>query len=172
MTSRSRAWINRAAFTLGVVVASGAVAAGHVPVGDRPLDAGLTVAASATGGLAAVPEGRVLVTHRLAPGAAPVQGGVRVTNQTSGAVSVLVRAGSKERWLDDALRVELRAGGGRPLRVTLGELRRWRRLGPALAPHRRERVAVRVWIPASAGGDHEGRRADVTLEFLREGAHT
>jgi hypothetical protein len=171
MTSRSRAWINRAGFTLGLALAAGTVAAGHVPAGERPLDARLTVTAGATGGLAAAPEGRVLGTHRLAPGAAPARGVVRLSNQTSGAVSVLVRAGAKERWFDDSLRVELRARGGRPLRATLGELSRWRRLGPALPPQRQERIAVRVWIPASAGG-HEGRRADVTLEFLRRGART
>jgi hypothetical protein len=171
MTSRSKAWINRAGFTLGLAIAAGAVAAGHVPAGERPLDARLIVSASATGGLTAVPEGRVLVTHRLAPGAFPAHGRVRLSNQTSGAVSVLVRAGAKERWLDDALRVELRAGGGRPLRATLGELRRWRPLGLSLAAQRRERVAVRAWIPASAGTGHEGRLVDLTLDFLRRGAH-
>jgi hypothetical protein len=67
------------------------------------------------------------------------------------------------------VRLQLRAGHASPLRATLADLRRWRRLPPALAPRRRERVSVRVWIPTSVDGGHEGRRAEVTLEFVRKG---
>ena len=170
MTSQGKAWISRAAFVVGVVLAAAAVAAGHVPQGGHELRAELKLSATATGGLAITPERRVLATGRLAPGTRPVRARVRLLNQTSRAVSVLVRAASTDHALDDSVQVELRAGARRPLRATLGQLRRWRRVGPSLSAHRREPVAVRIWIPRSHERGHEGRHADVTLEFLRRGA--
>lgn len=170
MTTRAGPWISRAGFAIGVALATAVVAAGQVPAGGRALDAQLNVSAAATGGLAVSAEGRTLAKRRLAPGARRLVARVRLLNQTSGPVRVLVRAASAERALDASLRVELRIGGGRPLRATLGELRRWRRIGAPLAAHRRAPVHVLIWIPRSAGGGHEGRQADVTLEFLRRGA--
>jgi hypothetical protein len=169
VTYQGQAWISRVAFVVGVVLAAAVVAAGAVPQGGRELRAELKVSATATGGLAITPESRVLARGRLAPGTRPVRARVKLLNQTSRAVSVLVRASSTEHDLDDSVRVELRAGHGRPLRATLGQLRRWRRIGPSLEAHRREPVALRIWIPRSDGG-YEGRRSDVTLEFLRRGA--
>ena len=169
MTTRAKSWISRAGFVAGALLAAAVVAAGHVPQGGHELRAELKLSATATGGLAITPEGRLLATGRVAPGKRPVRARVRLLNQTSGAVSVLVRAGSTDHALGDSVRVELRAGAGRPLRATLGQLRRWRRVGPSLAAHRSEPVAVRLWIPRSDGG-HEGRQSDVTLEFLRRGA--
>ena len=172
MTTRAKPWISRAGFAIGAVLATAVLAAGQVPAGGRALQAQVNVSATATGGLAVSPEGRALAKRRLTPGAPPLVARVRLLNQTSGTVQVLVRAASAERALDASVRVELRAGAGRPLRATLGELRRWRRVGAPLAAHRRTPVALRIWIPRSASGAHEGRRADVTLEFLRRGAST
>jgi hypothetical protein len=171
MTSRGKPWINRAGFALGVVLAAGIVAAGKVPDGDRPVDARLTIAATATGGLAAFPEGEVLAPRRLAPGSPAARARVSLLNQTSGTVQVLVRAEAGDRALDDAVHLKLRPVHGRPLRTTLGELRRWRPLGRALPAHGREAVRIEVRIPASADGA-AGRRSEVSLEFLRKGAHT
>jgi hypothetical protein len=172
VTTRAKPWIGRAGFVLGVLLAAIIVATGSVPGGERPLTAELKLGATATGGLAVTPEGRVLAARRLAPGGQPAEGRVRLLNQTSGRASVLVRARTRDRALDDLVQVRLRPDRGSAVRTTLGALRRWRRFGPALAPHRRARVAVRVWIPASVDGGHEGRRAEVTLEFVRKGPQT
>jgi hypothetical protein len=172
MTSQAKSWISRAGFVVGLVLAAAVVAAGQVPHGGLALSAQLKVSATASGGLAVSPEGRVLATRRLAPGARPARGRVSLSNQTSSPILVLVRAVSTERGLDRSVRIRLQASDGRSLQARLGALRRWQQLQPALAPHRRERVAVRAWIPASAGRSHRGRRADVTLEFLRKGTRT
>jgi hypothetical protein len=172
VTTRAKPWIGRASFVLGVLLAAIIVATGSVPGGERPLTAKLKLGATATGGLAVTPEGRVLAAHRLAPGGQRAEGRVRLLNQTSGRAAVLVRARTTDPALDGLVRLQLQVGDGSPLRTTLGALRRWQRLGPALAPHDRERVSVRVWIPASVDGGHEGRRARVTLEFVRKGTRT
>jgi hypothetical protein len=168
MTLRARRWIPRASFLLGFVLVAGVAFAGRVPAGEGPAFAALALDAGATGGLAAEPEGRLLRAPVLTAGAPGPRARVTLLNQTSGSVAVLVRARSAGRDLDRALTLELRAGR-RPLRATLGELRRWRPLALALRSQRRRTVAVRAFIPASAGG-YEARAADVTLEFLRKGA--
>jgi hypothetical protein len=170
VTTRRKPWIGRVGFVLGILLAAAIIATGSVPGGNRALSAELKLGATATGGLAVAPEGRVLSAHRLAPGAPGAEGAIKLLNQTSERASVLVRAKTTDPALDGLVRLQLRAGHGSPLRATLGELRRWRRLAPALAPQHRERVAVRVWIPASVDGGHEGRRAEVTLDFVRKGA--
>ena len=169
VTTRRQPWIGRVGFVVGIVLAAAIVATGSVPGGNRALGAKLELGATATGGLAVAPEGHVMTARRLAPGAPGAEGRIRLLNQTSGRASILVRARTTDPALDGLVRVELRAGKGSPLRTTLADLRRWRRLEPALAPQRRERVAIRVWIPASVDGGHEGRRSDVTLEFARKG---
>jgi hypothetical protein len=169
VTTRRQPWIGRVGFVCGILFAAAIVATGGVPGGNRALGAELKLGATATGGLAVAPEGRVLAANRLAPGAPAAEGRLRLLNQTSGRASVLVRARTTDPALDGLVRLQLRPGDGPALRSTLGALRRWRQLRPALAPQRREAVTVRVWIPASAGRGHEGRRADVTLEFARRG---
>jgi hypothetical protein len=170
MTNRRQRWTSRVAFVAGVGLAAAVLLAGRVPAEGRPLDARVSLAATATGGVAVSPERRVVASRRLAPGGPALRGRVRLLNQTSRSVSVLVRAASAERALDPIVRVELRASGARPLRTTLGGLRRWRRLGTTLARQTERRIAMRVWLPASVTGGHEGRRAEITLEFTRKGA--
>jgi hypothetical protein len=170
MTSRGQRRITRAGFVLGVALAAGVLVAGRVPAGERPLDAHMSVTAAATGGVTASPEHRVLASGRLAPGLAPVEGRVRLLNQTSSNVSVMVRAASGDSSLDELARVEVRASGRRPVRTTLGALRRWQALGGELASQRSRRVATRVWIPRSVSGGYEARRVELTLEFTRRGA--
>ena len=172
VTTRRQPWIGRVGFVFGILLAAAIIATGSVPGGNRALSADLKLGATATGGLAVAPDGRVLTAHRLAPGAPGAEGRIRLLNQTSRRAPILVRARTTDPALDGLVRLELRAGKGAPLRTTLADLRRWRRLEPALAPQRRERVAIRVWIPASVDGGHEGRRTDVTLEFVRKGAQT
>jgi hypothetical protein len=172
VTTRGKPWIGRVGFATGAVLAAAIVVAGSVPAGGRPLAAGVKLEATATGGIAVAPEGRVLAARRLAPGTRPAHGRVELLNQTSRRATVLVRARSNERPLDSLVRVELRPGHGSPLRTTLAGLRRWRPVGPALAAHRRKRLDVRLSIPGSAPGGHEGRHADVTLEFIRRGAQS
>jgi hypothetical protein len=169
VTSRGQRRITRAGFVLGVALAAGVLVAGHVPAGERSLDAHMSVAAAASGGVTASPEHRVLASGRLAPGGAPVEGSLRLLNQTSSGVTVLVRAASEDRSLDDLARVELRASGRRPLRTTLGALRSWQPLGGELASHRRRRVVARACIPRSVSGGYEARRVALTLEFTRKG---
>jgi hypothetical protein len=170
MTKRRQRWTSRMAFVAGVVLAAAVLVAGRVPAEGRPLDARVSLAAAATGGVSVSPERRVVASRRLAPGGPALQGRVRLLNQTSKGVSVLVRASSAERALDQLVRVELRAGHARPLRTTLSGLRRWRRVGTTLPRQTERRIAIRVWIPASVTGGHEGRRSAITLEFTRKGA--
>jgi hypothetical protein len=172
VTTRRKPWIGRVGFVLGTLAAAVIVATGSVPGGNRALSAQVKLGATATGGIAVAPEGRVLAAKRLAPGGPGTEGSLRLLNQTSERASILVRARATDPALDGLVRLELRTGHGSPLRTTLGELRGWRRLEPALAPHRRERVAVRVWIPASVDGGHEARRTDVVLEFVRKGTES
>jgi hypothetical protein len=169
VTTRRKPWIGRVGFVVGIFVAAAIVATGSVPGGTRALGAQLELSATATGGLAVAPEGRVMTARRLMPGAPGAEGRIRLLNQTSQSASILVRAKTTDPALDGLVRLELRAGAGSPLRTTLADLRRWRRLRPALAPQRRVRVAVRAWIPASVEGGHEARRTAVTLEFVRKG---
>jgi hypothetical protein len=170
MSNRRQRWTSRVAFVAGVVLAAAVLAAGRVPAEGRPLEAHASLAARATGGVSASPERRAVASRRLAPGGPALRGQVRLLNQTSKGVSLLVRAAPAERALDPLVLVELRAAGARPLRTTLGGLRRWRRLGGTLASQAERRLAIRAWIPASVAGGHEGRRADITLEFTRKGA--
>jgi hypothetical protein len=170
MSNRRQRWTSRVAFAAGVFLAAAVLLAGRVPAEGRPLDARASVAATASGGVSVAPERRVVASRRLAPGGPALRGRVRVLNQTSEGVSLLVRAAAPERALDQFVHVELRAGHARPLRTTLGGLRRWRRLGGTLASQAERRIAVRAWIPASVAGGHEGRRAEIGLEFTRKGA--
>lgn len=172
MNNRAQHWTGRTAFAVGLVLAAGVLAAGRVPGGEQPLKGSLTMTASATGGLAASPEGRFLSTRELAPRAPAVSGRVGLLNQTSDPVTVLVRATGTDTDLDRFVRVELRPGSGRPLSTTLKRLRRWRTLDGSLASQRRERVNVSAWIPGSVTDGYQARRAAITLEFLREGAES
>jgi hypothetical protein len=172
MTNRQERWTSCVSFVVGVSLAAGVLVAGRVPAEGRPLDARVKLTTTATGGVSVSPERRVVARRALVPGGAPLRGRVRLLNQTSKDVSVLVRAASAERALDQLVLVELRAGNARPQRTTLSALRRWRPLGTTLARQAERRIAVRVWIPASVTGGHEGRRADITLEFTRRGAST
>jgi hypothetical protein len=169
VTTRRKPWIGRVAFVAGISIAAAIIATGSVPGGTQALGATVKVGATATGGVAVDPEGSVLTAHRLAPGAPAAERRITLLNQTSGRASALVRASTTEPALDGLVRLELRPGDGSPVRATLAELRSWRRLGPTLGAHSRERVAVRVWIPASVEGGHEARRTEVTLEFVRKG---
>jgi hypothetical protein len=162
--------MTRAGFVLGVLLAVGIVVAGRVPAGERPLDSRVSIEAASSGGVAASPENRVLGSGRLAPGAAPVEARVRLLNQTSSDVSVLVRAVSEDDSLDSLARVELGAEGEPRLRTTLGALRRWQSLGGRLGSQRTRDVTARVWLPRSVSGGYEARRVELTLEFVRKGA--
>lgn len=170
MTIGARRWIDRGAFLAGVLAAAGLVAAGSVPAGERPLRAGATVSASATGGLAVAPESRLLTTRALTPGGPSARGRVSVLNQTSAPVSVLVRADGPKGELGRELWLELRTGDAPALRTSLARLRRWRPLSGSIVAQRRARVKVRVWLPARVDEGYEARRETVTLEFIRRGA--
>lgn len=143
--------------------------AGRVPAEGRPLDANLSLSATATGGITLLSERGVVGGRRLAPGGPAAKGRVRLLNQTSGPASLLVRATSPDVALDGIVVVELRGGGVPALRTTLAELRDWRGVGTPLASQRKRTIMVRAWIPASVAGGYEARRAELTLEFTREG---
>jgi hypothetical protein len=156
-------------FALGLLLAVAVLMAGRVPAEGRPLDAHVKLSATATGGVAALSDRRLVTSRRLAPGGPALKGRVRLLNQTSGRASLLVRATAPDDSLDRIVAVELRGRGAPALRTTLGELRRWRGLGAPLPSQRKQAISVRAWIPASTAGGHEGRRVDVTLEFTRKG---
>jgi hypothetical protein len=170
MISNRHRWTSRLGLVLGVVLAGAVLMAGRVPAEGRPLDAHVKLSATATGGVSAFAEHRLVASGRLAPGSAPLEGRVRLLNQTSKGVDLLVRATSADRALDEIVTVELRVGSSGRMRTTLGALRRWRPVGARVASQRKRPVAMRVWIPSSVPGGHEARRLDVTLEFTREGA--
>ena len=100
VTTHRKPWIGRVGFMSGILLAAAIVATGSVPGGNQPLTAEVKLGATATGGLAVSPEGRVLAAHRLAPGARAAEGRVRLLNQTSGRASVLVRARTTDPALD------------------------------------------------------------------------
>ena len=127
------------------------------------------------GSVAAWPRSRGSSSHRAwhRPGARRPRSRVRLFNQTSAPARSLVgppAASTRPRRLRCASSCAIGTGAG-TLRTSLGRLRRWRRLGPALAvPAAPANVTVRVWIPASARDGYEGRRADLALEFTRSTA--
>jgi hypothetical protein len=169
MISTRQRWTSRVGFVLGVLLAGAVLMAGRVPAEGRPLDTHVKVSATATGGVSSLSERRIAEGRRLFPGGPALEGRVRLLNQTSGRASLLVRATAPDDALDELVVVELSGGGKPSLETTLGELRSWRSLGAPLASQRKRTISVRAWIPASVTGGHEGRRADVTLEFTREG---
>jgi hypothetical protein len=169
MISRRQRWISRVGFVLGLMLAAAVLMAGRVPAEGRPLDAQLKLSATATGGITLLSERGVMASRGLAPGGPAARGRVRLLNQTSGPASLLVRATSPDDSLDRIVLVELRGAGAPALRTTLAELRDWRAVSAPLASQRKRAISVRAWIPASVAGGHEARRADLTLEFTREG---
>jgi hypothetical protein len=170
MTTRRHRRTSQVGFVVGVLLAGAVLIAGRVPDEGRALDAQLKLSATATGGVAALSQDRLLTSGRLAPGGDPLEGQLRLLNQTSKSVDLLVRATAADPALDRIAAVELQAGDADPMRTTLGALRRWRPVGARVASKREQTVTVRVWIPGSASAGYEGRRADVTLEFTRKGA--
>ena len=170
MTNRAKQWPGRVAFAAGAVLAAGVVAAGSVPGGTEPLQGSLAMNVAAGGGLAVTPEGPLLSARGIGPGSEATRSRVRLFNQTSAPARPLVRVTGADTDLDDVVRVELRLGKSQPRLTSLGRLRRWRPLGRALPSQQGRRVTVRVWIPAEVRDGHQGRRADLALEFTRSTA--
>jgi hypothetical protein len=115
------------------------------------------------GELSVESDGAFLTGRRLEPGGSAAHGTLRLRNVTGSDLRVRLRGLPSSHDLDRLVRVELRSGDRALYRGSLAGLRRWTR-ATMLDVRDTLSVSARAWIPEGAGGDYEGREADVTVE--------
>jgi hypothetical protein len=157
--------ISMIAFAIGLAAIAVALSAWRVPGGTGRLGLDLRVIVSNSGELAASPTGPFVSATGLEPGSVAA-GYTALRNETGVSLDVRVRALPNNRGADRTLWVELRGGTTRLYRGPLGGLRDTSSAGARLRPGAKLRLAVRAWIPASAGASYRGRIVDVPLALV------
>jgi hypothetical protein len=155
-----------AGIATGLALAALLVLAFRVPASSQLLGAGVRFTAVAPGELHVPRTDAFLEVGKLTPGGRAARATLPVTNVTRGPVDVRLRAQMATHDLDNAVRVELRAGARTLASGTLAGLRDWTR--PLRLERADERtIHVRAWIPAGTE-DTVGRRVTVQLELDAE----
>ena len=153
------------AVVVGLALAAAALSSWRVSEGPGALGAQLQMTARPTGELEVAPLGPFLSATNLRPDATGATGRLGVRNQTGAALAVQLRLVPTNADLDQALSVEVSAGGDRVAKAPLGQLRDWSSHSFRLAPGQTGDVLVRAWLPNSADRAYQGTLGEVAVDF-------